>query len=379
MTHRERVLKAISHEQPDRVPIDLGGTINSSIVVEAYERLKTEFDINSRNVPLNLMMRVVHVDEEILEKLDIDVRNVTLWFPRNGDGDVLSTFRFRDLWGVERIRPEGGYYFDVVKPPLGGEITVSAIANYPWPDPDASVEIQPLREELGLLRSNTDCAVVLYLPPPFVHTAQFLRGFEDWYLDFVLNTRVLEALADAVLEVSLAMAHRILSEVGADVDVILCADDLGAQSGLQISPDDYRKHIKPRHAAYFRQIHELSPAKLLFHSCGSVASIIEDFIEIGVDVLNPVQVSTAGMHPAALKDRFGGRMAFWGGIDSQKILPRGSVSDVKLAVERTIEEMGEGGGYVLSAVHNIQPDVPTENILALFQHAREYVPSFARG
>ena len=118
---------------------------------------------------------------------------------------------------------------------------------------------------------------------------------------------------------------------------------------------------------------------MLFHSCGSVASIIEDFIEIGVDALNPVQVSTSGMSPSSLKAQFEGRMVFWGGIDSQQLLPRGSVEDVKRAVEDTVEQMGEGGGYVLSAVHNIQPDVPIQNILAMFEHAREYVPSFARG
>jgi uroporphyrinogen decarboxylase len=361
------------------VPIDLGGTINSSIVVEAYDLLKTHFGIDSGNVPLNLMMRVVHVDESILEKLDIDVRNVTMWFPRKGEGDALNCSHYQDMWGVERIRPEGGYYFDVKKPPLGGEITVADVVKYSWPDPDTVVHTRTLREEIESLRANTDCAVVLYVPPPFVHTSQFLRGFEDWYVDFALNTKVLEVLADAVLEVSLAIAGNVLKRVGDHVDVVLCADDLGAQCGLQICPEDYRKYIKPRHAAYFRQIHELSPARLLFHSCGSVASIIEDFIEIGVEALNPVQVSSSGMNPSSLKKKFGGRIAFWGGIDSQHLLPRGTVNDVKRAVEKTIEEMGEGGGYVLAAVHNIQPDVPTENILAMFKHAREYVPSFAKG
>jgi uroporphyrinogen decarboxylase len=379
MTHRERLLKALSHEETDKVPIDLGGTSNSSIVVEAYEELKAHFGIQSDNVPLNLMMRVVHVDEEILKKLDIDVRNVTLWFPRNAPGDSLDSHRYRDMWGVERIRPAGGYYFDVVQPPLSGEITVAELTRYSWPDPDSVVEVGQLRSEIQALRKTTDCAIVLYVPPPFVHISQFLRGFEDWYVDFALNTSILEALADAVLDVSLAITKRVLTGVGDDVDVVLCADDLGAQYGLQISPDDYRKFIKPRHAAYFQLIHDLSPAKLLFHSCGSVASIIEDFIEIGVDVLNPVQVSTSGMNPANLKARFEGQMAFWGGIDSQHLLPRGSVEEVKLAVEKTIEVMGRGGGYVLSAVHNIQPDVPTENILAMFEHAREYVPSFLKG
>lgn len=379
MGHRERLVNAISHIQPDMVPIDLGGTINSSIVVEAYDRLKEHFGVVGKNSPLNLMMRVVHVDETILQKLDIDTRNVTLWFPRQGDEEALRFSRFKDMWGVERVRPRGGYYFDVIQPPLGGEITLSDILHYPWPDPDAVVPIQTIREEIDFVKDSTDCAVVLYVPPPFVHAAQFLRGFEDWYTDFVLNRKLLEALADAVLEVSLAIARKVLQVVGGDVDVVVCADDLGTQTGLQISPEDYRKFIKPRHASYFRQIHELSPAKLLFHSCGSVSSVIEDFIEIGVEVLNPVQVSARDMDPAMLKKRFKGRMAFWGGIDSQQILPRGSVEEVMRAVEKNVEELGEGGGYVLSAVHNIQPDVPVENVLAMFAHAREYIPSYLKG
>jgi uroporphyrinogen decarboxylase len=122
----------------------------------------------------------------------------------------------------------------------------------------------------------------------------------------------------------------------------------------------------------------LSGAKLLYHTCGSVVDVIEDLVEIGVDAIHPVQVSAAGMEPAALKKEFGDRMAFWGGVDTQQILPRGSVAEVKRAVEQCIEDMGEGGGYILGSVHNLQPDVPLENVLAMFEHARAYVPSFAR-
>ena len=150
------------------------------------------------------------------------------------------------------------------------------------------------------------------------------------------------------------------------------------QEGLQVNHDAYVKYIKPRHEKFFRQVHDLSPAKVLYHTCGSVVSVIDDLIDIGVDALNPVQVTAAGMDPVELKKKYAGRMAFWGGMDTQQTLPRGSVEDVKRMTEQRIEEMGEGGGYVLSAVHNIQPDVPLENILAMFEHAREYVPSFAR-
>jgi uroporphyrinogen decarboxylase len=144
------------------------------------------------------------------------------------------------------------------------------------------------------------------------------------------------------------------------------------------SRNQFLKCVKLRLQKYFNQIHDLSPAKLLFHCCGSIASIIEDLIEIGVDALNPLQVSAAGMDPVELKRKYRGRMAFWGGIDTQKVLPRGSVHDVMKAVEDLVEVMGEGGGYILSAVHNIQPDVPLENILAMFEHAREYIPSYMK-
>jgi len=174
------------------------------------------------------------------------------------------------------------------------------------------------------------------------------------------------------------MSKKILEAVGKQVDVVVAGDDIGAQQGLQISPAHYAKYIKPRHAKYFRQVHDLSGAKLLYHTCGSVVDIIEDLVEIGVDAIHPVQISAAGMDPAILKKKFGGCMAFWGGVDTQQILPRGNVADVKRAVENCVENMGEGGGYVLGAVHNLQPDVPIENILAMFEHAREYVPSFAK-
>ena len=159
---------------------------------------------------------------------------------------------------------------------------------------------------------------------------------------------------------------------------VICADDLGAQNGLQMSHEHYVKFIKPRHEKFFRQVHELSPAKLLLHTCGSVASIIDDLIEIGVDILNPVQPAAAGMNPVELKKKYRGRIAFWGGPDAQNIFPRGTVKDVKKMVENLVEGVGEGGGFVLSSCHNIQPDVPLENVLALFQHAREYIPSYAR-
>jgi len=372
MTHRERVLAALSHKEPDMVPIDLGSTRDSSIVVEGYERLKEHFGVEAENVLTSRMMQVVDVDERILEALDIDTRGV---FPPTPPDVILSEGCYRDEWGVERVKPPGSFYYDQRTFPLAGDITVSDIVRHPWPDPHDPIRRRGLKERVRQIRDETGCAAVLNLQSGFVHTSQYLRGFEDWFLDFARDRRLLETLFDAVLDVSLAICKELLEEVGSEVDVLMASDDLGLQDGLMVSPEAYRELIKPRHKRYFQLMHDMSPGKVFFHTCGSVVDILDDLVEIGVDVLHPVQVSAAGMNPARLKKRWGDKLAFWGAIDTQRVLPFGSVDDVRAEVERRIGELGLGGGYVLGAVHNIQPDVPTENLLTMYGHAREYRPS----
>ena len=374
MTPRERVCAALSHRQPDRVPIDLGATRDSSIVVEGYERLKAHYGVQGDNRLTSRMMRVVDVDERILQALDIDTRGV---FPAAPPDTILDARRYRDEWGVERVCPPGSHYYDQTSYPLAGAIGLGDILAYPWPDPHDPIRRRGLRQRVAEIHA-AGYAAVLNLPSGFVHISQYLRGFEDWFIDIASDRRLAAALYDAVLEVNLAMCREMLAEVGDAVDVLMASDDLGLQGSLMVSPAVYRELIKPRHRRYFQLMHDLSPAKVFFHTCGSVADIIDDLIEIGVDVLHPVQVSAAGMAPQALKARYGDRLAFWGAIDTQHVLPHGSVADVQAEVERRIEELGEGGGYVLGAVHNIQPDVPTANVVAMFEHARAYEPSYGR-
>jgi len=242
MTHRERVSAALSHQQPDMVPIDLGSTAETSIVVEGYEKLKKHFGIKGENRLCHRMMRAVQVDEPILQALDIETRGA---FPGAMKGiQELGPSRYRDPWGVERIHPEHSYYYDQLRFPLSGGITISDIANYSWPDPDDPQIVQGLKERVQWIKENTDCAVVLSLPAAFVHASQYLRGFEDWYIDIALHRKRIEALFDAVLEITLQVAKNILQEAGRDVDVVICADDLGTHNGLQISYAHYLKHIK---------------------------------------------------------------------------------------------------------------------------------------
>ena len=374
MTHRDRVLAALSHQQPDRVPIDLGGTRDSSIVVEGYERLKERFHIEEDNTLTSRMMRVVDVSETILASLDIDVRGV---FPAALSDRSSTEDRYVDEWGVERVRPPGSFYYDLTAAPLSGDISLSDIARYPWPDPTDPARRQGLADRIRSIRRQSDCAIVLNLQSAFVHTSQYLRGFEDWFVDLAGDRRIITALFDAVLELSMAINRELLDEVGGEADVVMASDDLGMQDGLIMFPELYRELLKPRHKRYFDQIHAMTPAKILFHTCGGVADILDDLVEIGVDALHPVQVSARGMDPLDLKARYAGRLAFWGAIDTQRVLPRGGTRDVEEEVERRIEELGRGGGYVLGAVHNLQPDVPANNILAMLRHAREYIPSFS--
>lgn len=378
MTSRERILAALSHRQPDRVPLDLGGTRNSTMVVEGYERLRAHFGASAPPAMVERMMRVVEIDEGVLAPLGIDTRAVFPGAATRGLAADLGPRRYRDMWGVERVQPEGSYYYDLAASPLAGEVSIGDIVKYPWPDPDDPGFTAGLAERARWIREHTEAASVLALPAAFVHISQYMRGFEDWFCDFVVDPKRLGALFDAILDVSMAIARRQLEAVGGQVDVVLTSDDLGSQNAFLVSREHYLAHIKPRQQKFFRLIKELTPAKVVFHSCGAVASIIDDLIEMGVDGLNPVQPQAAGMNPAELKRKYRGRMAFWGGTDSQGIVPRGSVGDVKRMVEELVEALGEGGGYVFSNCHNIQPDVPLENVLAMFEHARAYVPTYAR-
>jgi uroporphyrinogen decarboxylase len=378
MTARERVRAALRHQQPDRVPMDLGGMNSSTMVVEGYEPLKRHFGVDAEVRIADRMQRVVEIDEPVLRALAIDTRRVTLGTPDAGLAADLGPRTYRDMWGVVRENPEGSYYFDLKSCPLAGEITASDILRYPWPNPDDPGFTRGLKARARWIRENTDAAVVLAVPAAFVHISQYLRGFEDWFCDCAADMVRLEVLFDAVMDVTLQISRNVLREVGQEVDVLYFADDLGTQDSLIVSRDLYRKHIKPRHRKFVTALRELSPATIAFHSCGAVADLIEDFIDIGVQCLNPVQVSAAGMVPAELKRKFRGRMAFWGGTDSQGLVPRGAPGEVRRMVERLVEDLGEGGGLVFANGHNIQPDVPVENVLAMYEHARAYVPSYVR-
>ena len=259
------------------------------------------------------------------------------------------------------------------KAPLeGSHVSVLELKKYKWPDPTDPNKIKGLKEEAQRLREQTDYALVLSLPGRLISFGQSLRGFGLWLEDLVINQKFACGLLDIGLEIQMELCKRMLQAVGNCVDVVYFRDDYGIQTGPIISPDLYRNIFKPRQKKLFSFIKAKTDAKILLHSCGSVYKFIGDFIDAGIDALNPIQVSAADMDTKKLKREFGNKIAFWGAVDTQRVLPFGTRNDVKKEVKGRIDDLGPGGGFILASVHNIQADVPPENIVAFFETGKEY-------
>ncbi len=372
LSHRERVIKALSHQEPDRVPLDLGSTISSSVHAVTHQKLKAHFGVNAEDTFINKMTQAVAVDESILQVLDIDLRGVITGSSDNRPNIPIGEDGYQDEYGVVRRKPPRSLYYDLVKCPLSGPISLQDIMNFQWPDPSDPGYTRGLRERLQYYREKTDYATVLRLPAPFVMTSQFIRGFEDWYMDLAADKRLAAVLFDATLEHSMALAEEVLKVGGDLVDVVATAEDLGMQNGPIVSPELYRELLKPRHVKWFNLVRKHTSAFVHLHSCGSIYRLLPDIIELGVDVINPVQVAAKDMDSSILAREYGDRLCFWGGIDTQRVLPRGTTAEVRAEVKRRIRDLAPGGGYILAAVHNIQPDVSLENILAMYGAAKEY-------
>lgn len=372
MTSRERVLKALNHQVTDRIPIDFGGTANTSIVKEGYDRLTKYIGLEQGNIEfIDTMMRSVRVAEEVQEYFETDFRGV--FPPRSLPIKWLNSNTYTDQWGIEWTKKEDIFYYEQANYPLAGDITAQDVLTYHWPNPHEIDISDDLHKRVKKMREETDKALILDLPAPMIHTTQYLRGFENWYMDCASNVKLLEILFDTVLEINIFIAEKILKQAAQDADIIKIADDIGMQNGLQVSPDFFRKYIKPRFKRYTDLIRRFAPDTIIhLHSCGSIEMILKDLIEIGINAINPVQVSAKNMDPKTLKSKYGKDLSFWGAIDTQNVLNRMNDDEVREEVRKTIDILGANGGYVLSAVHNIQPDVPPENIVAMLEEGKNY-------
>jgi uroporphyrinogen decarboxylase len=366
MTHRERVLAALGHRQPDRVPKDLGSSRVTGMVKASYEKLCAHLGFGRPGAVVDRMQQVVAMDEEVLRHFDVDVRAISPGLPDRGGDQELSDSRYADEWGVVRRQPPGCHYYELESSPLSGEITPRDIARYSWPDPADPGRFRGLRDQARQLREETDFAVMYNARFHPVHLTQYLRGFQDWYLDLGGNHDLFSCLLEAVSGILLEWNRLALLEVGEYVDLVSFGDDVGMQDRAVCAPPVYQRLIRPAHERFVQMVRAHSAARIFYHTCGSVYAYIPDFIDMGIDALNPVQVTARNMQPEGLKREFGDRISFWGGIDSQHILPRATPNEVRAEARRMSELMGANGGYVLAAVHNIQPDVPPANVCALF-------------
>lgn len=371
LTHRERVLRALRHQEADRVPFDLGSTRNSSIHLAAYEKLKAHFGVTEPTTLLHKFMQIALPDEEVLKALDIDLRLASPGHPENSPDKPYGEDGYIDEYGVARRKPRGSMYYDLVKAPLAGPITIQDIAKYNLPDGSDPGYTRGLRERMLNLRTNSDYAIVLNFPSCFVHLSQFLRGFEDWFIDLAADQKLAAYLFDKCVAHTASVYEAVMKAAGDLADVVASGDDLGTQSGPLISPELYRKLFKPRHKKLIGILKKHTKAPVHFHSCGSIYKLLPDLIDCGVDVIHPVQVAARDMDSAKLKKEFGDKLSFWGGIDTQHVLPKGTPAEVKEEVKRRLRDFAPGGGYILAAVHNIQADVPVENILAPYETGKE--------
>jgi len=364
MNHRERVDMALSHCEPDRIPIDFGGMV-SSIMRNCYQRLCDYMQIHPKNIRYTTYDTVIDIDEAILTELDIDFRRVWLGEPTAPENMIHDDGSFTDIYGIKR-KKIGEYIETILFPLANGDI--NNVRDYTFPDPEDQGWMQGVKEKAKQLHEKTPYSIVLGMSVDgLFESGTYLFGFEDFLVKLYREKKLVEYFLDKMLDFLTALYSRVLKEIGAFIDIIELGDDMANQRQLFFSPQIYREMIKPRHKIFFNTIHKHTNAKIFLHCCGSVVEIIDDLIEVGVDVLNPVQPSAYGMEARNLKNNFGDRICFHGGIDEQYYLPKANMDEFSKEVKRVINEFSPNGGYILAPAHNFQSDTPPEKIVTLYK------------
>jgi uroporphyrinogen decarboxylase len=377
MNSRERILAALNHQEPDRIPYDLGSSQVTSIHVVAYQRLREYLGMPQVEPTLcDIVQQLALPDDDLVEKLGVDVRGL---FPLNSHNwkinnvDVGDALEFVDEWGILQRRPKDVLYYSVWRSPLVDEnTTIDDVNKYNFPDTGDPARIAGLRDLALKYRAQDKAVAIKGVLAGVFEMAQRVRGMQNLMMDLANNPDLACAFLDKMVELKIRFWEMALPQLGDLVDVVSEADDYGTQESQLISPRMFRQIFKPRLATLFKRIHELAPnAKLFFHSDGNLRPILPDFAEIGVDILNPIHITAKGMEPAALKRDFGKQFVFWGGgVETQSVLPFGTPQEVKENVRKNIEALASGGGYVFNTIHNIQADVPPENIMAMIEAFR---------
>ena len=379
MNSRERVMQSLDHQEPDRIPIDLGATIVTSIVRKTYLALKQHLALPIEDIKmLDYVQQLPYLDETLMRRFEVDFRLVQLPAATTTGVDIFEEgdyYAFIDRWGSKLHMPKkDGLYFDWVDFPIK-EPTLAALDRYSWPSPDSDEVNTELGRQAKALYENTDFALVgsAVIGGGIFEQPARVMGMEKFLMTLLTEPAFADRLMGTITDIYIESCNRYLDHVGPYIQVFTFWDDVAGQNGWMINPALYRKMIKPKQKRLVEAIKKKTKARLFYHSCGATRDLIPDLIEIGFDILNPVQVSAQGMDTRQLKADFGKEIVFWGGgVDTQSILPFGKPAEVIDEVKRRIDDLAPGGGFIFSAVHNIQAFVPPENIVAAFDTARIY-------
>jgi len=378
MNGKERVLTALMHEEPDRVPLIIGQTNATGIKMKPYRELKGLLGIEGaeRYIYDWPELGTALPEEAVLERLGSDARSVLDAFPswvREKARSRAPHSPFLDDWGTGNLEIEEGKWYPGIHP-MSSMCRPEDIEAYPWPDMDDPSRVSHVRAEAAALASEGRYAILgcPWLLFPF-ERAMAMQGMERFLENMLLEQDFAQALLWKIEGLCKTLMGHFLDECGGSIDIIKIGDDLGAQENLMISPASYRETLKPVHADLIAFIKSRTDAKVFFHSDGDIFDLVPDLVEIGVDILNPIQSGAGRMsNLGLLKKTYGKELCFCGAIDTQDILPHGSPGQVRAEVRRVMGIMGGGGGYILSAVHTVMDEVPARNILAMCDAVREF-------
>jgi uroporphyrinogen decarboxylase len=412
MNSRERVLKVLNHEIPDRVPVDLGSTRTSGISAIAYNKLTSKLGLNNSLPKMyDVVQQLVYPDPKIREIFNIDIIDAgqafinceSSWnefllrdnskclvpgridFSKENDGTINVVYRDGTILGS--MPPKSLYidqtywvYGDLEKIPdvLSGEDFAKELWTYATPSPGNinifdDLQAKLFKECMEKIYKETDYAIMLRFGGNLVESGFGLRGMENYLCDLYMDEKGVNRFLDFLMEGYMESIKKILDLAGEHINILMFADDMGSENAAFFSPEIYKKYFKKRHTQMWELIHDKSKCKIFLHSCGSIYELIPDLIDAGLDILNPIQTSARNMEPDRLKNEFGRDLIFWGGCcDTREVLVNGTPEDVKADVRKRIKILGQNGGLIFNQIHNILADVPPENIKALFDAAHLY-------
>lgn len=381
MTSYERVVAALEHREGDRIPFDLGGTMVSGININALKELKAYLGLPEPAEIKDLITQMAHTGQDVIDRLAVDVKNIGPAVPPEARlkdlGNKDGSHYVEDEWGMQwRMPLKGGHYYDLAKSPLAHVESIKDVDSHNWPNALDPYRYKNLKSEADKIVSDEKRAYVLgRMSSGMWEHAMWMTGYEKFMMNMIINKPVVHSIMEHILEIKMQYWERALDAVGKNVLVASCADDLGTQSSLLVSLDLYKEMIWPYHQRLFHFIKEkaLSKIHIFFHNDGAIMETIPLLIDAGVDILNPFQVSCAGMDTAKFKKLYGDKITIWGGsCDTQYVMPSGSVQEVINETRKRIDDLGPGGGFIFAPIHVIQEGVPPENIMAWWETLNKY-------